>query len=315
MPAEAQIEIGQARISGFDVGAFEETREEFLQRLADRETQLRAKPDQAGGNQNLESVRELRTGNGIVGKMFVHSRTVTEGTRANGLELERYRDEGVAVEALVHGAGVSIDLSAEYYDPVQIEELPALVAQLVPNPDNKLTGKAGFCLGSAYIRDPLTAEQGEQITMFGAIPRHPDVQFMLTLSAGLKPDAQGLLERSEESNSKLFFWQRMRISELRAAPREIAGLPGEELVESFTEHNGARVHSFWWEVNGTEDNVLIPHFMFRMDTGKSNNGPVPSSLSEHSALGLWDRILSSIRLQASAQPLRSIGARTPSTVK
>lgn len=120
MPAEAQIEMGRANISGFDVAAFEETPEEFLQRLADRELQIRTTPDQAGGNRNLESVRELRTDNGIVGKMFVHSRRVTEGNRANGLELERYRNEGVALEALVHGAGISIDLSSEYYDPSQI---------------------------------------------------------------------------------------------------------------------------------------------------------------------------------------------------
>lgn len=190
-----------------------------------------------------------------------------------------------------------------------------LVAQLVPDPDNKVAGKSGFCIGRAYIADPLTAEQGEQITMSGVIPRHPDVQFMLILSAGLKPGAQGLLERSEESHSKLFFWQRMRISEIRAAPREIAGLPGEELVKSFDEQNHVRVHSFWWEVNGTEDKVLIPHFVVKMDTGKSNNGPVPSSLSEPTALGLWDRILSSIRPQASGQPDRNTDARISSLGK
>ena len=49
--------------------------------------------DQFGGARDLEAVRERRTEDGVVGKIFVRGRTVVEGTRARGLELERYRDE------------------------------------------------------------------------------------------------------------------------------------------------------------------------------------------------------------------------------
>lgn len=296
MPAEAQVEFGQATIDGVNIASFVETREEFKKRLAAREAEIRAKPDQQGGNKNLESEQLVESDHGITGKVFVHSRMVHEGTRANGLELERYRNEGVALEALVHGEGISIDLGSDYYDPDQIWRLPQLVAQLVPNPDNKIPSQSGFCMDRVYFREPLTADQGEQIMMFGGIPKHPDVQFMLILAAGLKPHPHGILERSADSTGALSLWQRMRISKMRAAPREIAGLPGEELVRTFAEGNGARVHSFWYEAAGTEHNVLIPHLLFKMDTGKSNNGPVPSSLSKDAALGLWDRILSSVRL-------------------
>lgn len=297
MPVEALVELGRARIEGFDIAAFEETSEEFQKRLADREAQIRTKRDQAGGSKNLESVSEVKTANGIVGKIFVHSRTVTEGTAANGLELEHYRYEGVALEALVHGVGISIDLVAEDYDPAQIGNLPKLVDQLVPNPDNKTPTEPGFCIDRAYFRDPLTADQGEQITMFAGIPKNPDVDFMLILAAGTKPDEHGLLARSSESAGRISLWERMRISTLRAGPRKVAGLVGDELIRSFVEQNDARVQSFWWEVNGTEDRVLIPHIVFKMNTGKGNHGPVPSSLSEREALELWDRILSSIRVR------------------
>lgn len=305
MPEEAQVELGQATVDGFNIATFVETPEEFKKRLAEREAEIMAKPDRHGANKSLESEQQVRSTHGMVGKIFVHSRTVNEGTAARGLELERYRNEGVALEALVHGAGISINLGADYYDPDQIWRLPQLVAQLVPNPGNKIPTVRGFCLDRAYLLEPLTADQGEQITMFGGIPKHPDVQFMLILAAGLKPDPQGILERSEASTSGLSLWQRIRLSKLRAAPKQIAGLPGEELVHTFVEENDARVYSFWWEANGTEHNVLIPHFLFRMNTGKSSNGPVPSSLSEDTALGLWDRILSSIRLQTSAQAHRT----------
>jgi hypothetical protein len=298
MPEEAQVELGQARIHGFNIATFEESADEFEKRLASREAQIRAKPDRLGGNRNLESTREVKTDSGITGKIFVHSRSITEGTAANGLELERFRYEGVAVEALVHGAGVSIDLVADDYHPDRIDNLSKLVAQLVPNPENKVPTESGFCIDGAYFRDPLTADQAEQITMFAGLPSHPDVDFMLILAAGLKPDEQGLLERASSSEELLSLGERMRISKLRAAPREISGLPGEELVELFVEENDARVHSFWWEVNGTEDDILIPHVVFKMNTGKSDNGPVPSSLSDGAALGLWDKITSSIRLRS-----------------
>lgn len=136
--------------------------------------------------------------------------------------------------------------------------------------------------------------------MFAGLPSHPDVDFMMILAAGLNPDEQGLLERSSAAEERLSLTEKSRVTKLRAAPREIAGLPGEELVELFVEDNDARVHSFWWEVNGTKDNVFVPHFVFKMNTGTSTDGPVPSSLSEGAALGLWDKITSSIRVRTAA---------------
>lgn len=49
MPAEAQVEFGQATIDGFNIAAFVETPEEFKKRLAAREAEIRAKPDQQVG--------------------------------------------------------------------------------------------------------------------------------------------------------------------------------------------------------------------------------------------------------------------------
>ena len=117
MPNEAVIDLTGARIGGFDISVFDETLDEFQKRVAEREAQIRAKPHQQGGADNLESARDVRTDSGYVGKIFVHSRAVTEGTRGNGLVLERYRYESIAVEALVHADGISIDLSADDYFP------------------------------------------------------------------------------------------------------------------------------------------------------------------------------------------------------
>ena len=301
MPEEAVIELREVKIDGFDISTFEETEEAFQKRLSERQAQLMATPDWRGGNKNLESAKEVSTDSGLVGKIFMHGRTVEEGTQGNGLGgVERYRHEGITTEALVHGYDISIDLFYEKRALQWVEDLPRLVNQLVTNPDNRLPAEPGFCMDRAYVRDPLSADQREQIMMFARLPNHPDVEFMLILAAGLKPESHGMLARTDAADSALSIMERIRITRLRAGEREIGGLIGEELAELAVEENEARVHTFWWEVNGSEDNVFVPHVVFKMTTGNGNRQPVSSSLSDGAALGLWDRISSSIRPRRTA---------------
>jgi hypothetical protein len=306
MPEETRLELAQPRIDGFDISSFEEPEADFWNRLVQREARLRAAPDRLGGNKNLESVREVKTENGVVGKIFVHSRNVAEGTRLRGLELERYRDEGVAVEALVHGKGMSFDISAADYDPDLIENLRKLVAKLVPNPANEAPTEPGFCVYRAWFRDPLTADQGEEITMHAQLPSHPDIEFLYILAAGRKPASQGLLERTADTMAGLTPDEKKRVSNLRAERRTIAGITGDEVVTRVAELSDSIGYSFWWEVDGTEDNVFVPHGAFKMYVGKGDNGPVPSSLSQDAAMALWDKISSSIRFH---QPPPGLVAR------
>lgn len=263
MPEETQLDMGRASVNGFDIATFRESTDEFNARLARREANLKAKPDPIGGNKNLESVEEVSTASGLVGKIFVHSRAVNEGTAGNGLEIENYRYEGIAVEALVHGDGVSIDLGSDFYFPEKLDDLNKLVTQLVPNPRNETPGEPGFCLDQAYIRDPLEADQGEQITMFAKLPSHPDFDFLLILAAGTKPDADGLLKRGAASEERLPIAEKMQVTRLRAEARSIGGLSGEELIRRVVEESDAQVYTFRWEVNGTEDDVFSPHLVFR----------------------------------------------------
>ena len=298
LPQETRLELRGPRIHGLDISSVDASEANFRVRLAQREAELRATPDQFAGDKNLESVREVKTDNGVVGKIFVHGRKVAEGTQANGSELERYRDEGIAIEAMVHGEGMSFDLAANGYDPDKIENLSRLVAKLVPNPHNQIPTEPGFCIDRAWFRDPLPAEQGEQVMMSAQLPSHPDIEFLIMLAAGNKPSEQSLLERSAAADAGLSIFDKMHVSNLRASPRVIGGISGDELVTRFSEKNDALVYTFWWEAAGTVDNVLIPRFSFTMETGKGGNGPVPSSLSQEAAITLWDKISSSIRLHS-----------------
>ena len=302
MPEEARLDLTRPRIDGFDISSFDEPEADFQVRLSQREERLKAMPDRLGGNRNLESVKEVRTEDGVVGKIFVHSRNVSEGTRNRGLERERYRYEGVAVEALIHGKGMSFDISAADYNPDRIDNLPKLVAKLVPNPDNRPPGEPGFCIYRAWFRDPLTADQGEEIMMFARLPSHPDIAFMTILSAGNRSTSPGLLERTADVDANLTPEEKKRIANLRAAPRMIGGITGDEVLTRVTERNDTIAYTFWWEVRGTPDNVFVPHFVFKMTTGDSAKGPVPTSLSQEAGIALWDKISSSIRLRPTEVP-------------
>jgi hypothetical protein len=244
----------------------------------------------------------------MVGKIFIHGRNVTEGSAAKGLELERYHYEGIALEAHLHANGISIDVTADDYDPDRAENLPKLVDQLVANPTNSIPNEPGFCIEKAYVRDPLRAEQGEQVTMAAKLPSHPDIGVNFDTIAGAKPEAQGLIERNDEAHARAPLAVNIRFTRLRAAPRTIGGLSGDELVERVLEENLAIVYGFQWDVSGTVDDVLAPAVTLIMATGRDDEGPISSSLSQHAAVSLWDKISSSVRVRPTARPDTSTAA-------
>lgn len=297
LPREAEVEWIRPRVDGFDINSFRESDEAFRSRLIERETQPEALPERLPGTRNLETVKEIHTTAGLVGKLFEYGRTVTEGMRAKGLEIEQYRYEGIQLEALVHADGVSFDITGTNFRPKDAGDLPRLIAQLVPNTTNDIPAAPGFCIDHAYIRDPLSASQREEVVMAARLPNHPDIQFLPISAAGVKPAAQGLLERDREANARVSMAKIRHMSTIRSGLRTIGGIAGEELVQRFIEDNSAIGYSFWWEVGGTVDDVLVPHISFTMETGKGTHHPVPSSLPQGVALGLWDKISSSVRLR------------------
>jgi hypothetical protein len=301
VPEQMQVELGQSAIDGFDIGSFAESGEEFQARLARREAQLRATPERLGGDRNLELAREVKTASGLVGKIFVHGRSVNEGSSSDGMTEDHYRYESVNIEAMVHARGVSIDLQTDLANAFRVQNMTKLVNQIVANPDSSIPTESGFCIDRAYVRDPLTARQGETLMMFAHLPSHPDIAIRLIYMTGVKPDKHGLIERAAAVRA-LRPDEARRFTQLREAARTIGTLTGDELVERVAEENDSTIYGFQWEVKGAQDDVYLPHLVLEMKTGNSPRGPVPSSLSQGAALGLWDKITSSIRIRPAAAP-------------
>lgn len=310
LPEEARVELYPARIHGFGISTMEESAAAFADRLAAREAEIEAKPDRFGGNKNMESAKEVTTDSGLSGKIFVHSRYLTKGTANKGLEIEHYISEGVALEGHVHGDGISFDITTDDYDPDRMNNLPKLITKLVANRTGRIPTEPGFCIDRAYFRDPLTADQLEQVRMSAKLPSRPDIAINFDTFAGTKPPEHGLLARNAASHARAPLAINLRFTNLRAAPRTIGGLKGDELLERVVEDNFAIIYGFQWEALGTEDNVFDPELELTMVTGRSKEGPIPSSLSQPAALDLWDTISSSIRIRPTQAPKVS-GAEPP----
>ncbi|BDT57599.1 hypothetical protein MasN3_10930 [Massilia varians] len=297
LPQETEFNVFLGSVRAFSISADPESAEAFDARMTQREAEIRAKPDWNEGNKNLELVREVKTENGLKGKIFMHGRRVFDGWQLNGDKRERYHFEDLTLEAHLHGNGISVEVSGDEFLPEALENLIKLVTQIVVNPDNRIPTEPGFCLDRVYVREPLEAAYGERVVVMAGLPSHPDIDIKFDTTAGLDPVDKGLLERAAASHARAGPLISARFTNLRAAPRTIGGLTGDELVERVIEENFAIVYGFRWEVIGTEDNVYVPTVELTMKTGSGEHEPVRSSLSEPAAIALWDKISSSIRIR------------------
>lgn len=312
MPLDAQISLHRIRIDGLDVATFAQSRDAFLADLANRQQQIESTPDRHGGQRNMESMRDLITRSGLEGKIFMHGRAVTEGSRPTGPaadQVEHFRYENISIEAMVHAHWLTIQLSATDYDPDLADNLTHLVERAVVNPDGDIPTVPGFCVDRAYFGDPANPGRVETIVMSARLPAHPDVDFTMIVMGGLASNNEGPLARRTNSSLLSTLLASLRLSTLRAAPRDIAGMPGEEVAERVTEQNDTVGYSFDWAVNGAGDDLTTPSIFLLMMTGNGDHAPVQSSLTEDAALALWDKVVSSIRRHSvtAAPVISSIG--------
>jgi hypothetical protein len=295
VPANAQVSIGKAAIDGFDIINFgAETQDHFAERLKRREEEINAKTNEAG-KKNMESILEVHQDH-VRGRIFVFGFNSTYGFHGE----KKIVYSGVAVNAYVNVAGTTFGFIANDYNPDETGKLTKLLAKFEPLNGRVIPSQPGFCLDGAFLRDPLTADQGERIVMFGGIPGHADMGFVLSTMAGTKRDAESLLVRHAANAAGTFGIMNVLVSTLLNGERDINGLSGEELAFKVRETNFSTGYSFQWEMQGEENNVLRPYVSLELQTGtnpEAGGPPVQSTLSGESLGDLWRRMSSSLRLR------------------
>jgi hypothetical protein len=209
-------------------------------------------------------------------------------------------EEGITVEAF----GIKNDLFYRFKgeglsSPKYEQYVLALVKQFESRTATSVPPGAGFCTENGMIHDPVSADEYETVTMFASLKGHPDIAIRLDTSV-LGKLQESLLTRDANNDISTRF--AANIKNLGKGPRELNGIPGEELLDRFKERNGTVGHMFMWESLGKPSDVLMPSITLELQTGKGRPGsPVNSSLSDEAVLQLWQAISSSLRIRPTTE--------------
>jgi len=303
IPATAEISFGSASVGGWEVSApTKETEEEFSNRLAARESELRSMKNSLL-LPSLEGVRDIRK-DGLFGKVFMFDR-VREHYIKSG---KRVDVEAISYQSIIHSKGHSFELSADFRSDDQLERKTRVAGQLERWSFDQIPEGPGFCIGKAFVHEPLSIDDHEFVMMYVGMKDHPDLAIAISTWAGIDLEAP-LLER--ERNNSVRREHSSHFKDLGTGERTINGIRGGQVADEVAELNGTVAYSFQWESVMEKSNVLRPRILLELDTGNGRPGkPVNSSFSKREVLALWNQISSSIRDRPS-----SSAAVAPSTNK
>lgn len=301
VPSQAEVDLTHERIDGFEIVSAEESEFEFQQRLATREVEInqRSAGSASRGGGGIVESRELRIP-GMIGRTIIFGRTRSY----EFIEGQKVDVEWVSVEAYAHTAGMSFTLSAKYVDESDAKAVEGLLARLQMRGEDEIPTVPGFCVSRAIFAEPLPAHKSEQVAMHLSMPDHPDVALTLLSVAGGRP-GPGVLARYAKMDANAGADELLRVTKLRAEPRSINGMDGEELVERIREFNFTTTYTLNWEHRGADGDLLRPYLSLEAQAGigeRPGGKPAGASLHEDALLALWDNVASSVRLRKNKPP-------------
>jgi hypothetical protein len=294
VPEQAATSISGEMIQGFAIDTFEESEEQFRERLKSRESEIAVQPTDAKDPGGLVATSDLHTP-GMIGRVLVYGRDHAYGIE-NGSRVE---SEWVSIEAHAHLNGMSFTLSKKFASEADASTAEALLAGLHLRDEYEIPSVPGFCIRRAFFAESLFRRKNEHITLHLGLPGHPDFGLALSSMPG-GDEGNTLLERTAKTDSESSIDEMIRVTKLRSRKRTVNGFDGEEEVERVRELNFTTGYSFMWEFRGVANDPLQPFLSLNMETGtnpRPGGKPVESSLHEDASVALWDAISSSIRLR------------------
>ena len=287
LPQQAVVTYRRATVAGWEISTTTETDDEFELRIGRKEEQIGSSRNERDGV-SLELVHKFKS-NDLHGKIFLYDRKWTGLMRA-GKEVV---SESVSIDASVRASGISYDFTAQLRKPEKLQRLEKLLYQLQPVPEGEVPVNPGFCFDRGLLRDPLTIDDHEYVSVFWGTTEQPDLAGSFSTFAGTKP-GQTLLQRHAASDIQQQYAPHFH--DLRTGPRVINGVAGEEVLQRVDELNGVKLQDFMWESISDEADLSLPMLTLELSTGLGRPGkPVNSSLSDSDALALWEQISSSLR--------------------
>lgn len=225
----------------------------------------------------------------VTGSIFVYDRQWTRGSRMG--QSIYYTHATVQAMVLVGNVQYEIIAAADLKD---VDELLSVIGAMRYRRNDEIPQEAGFCFENAFIKDLGASPANESVMAFAGYESHPDLAIAFSTFT-TKPD-RTLLDRHNASQLPKQFPD--RIKPLFIGPREINGIPGDEVSEKFYELKGTKSHVYMWEAHATQDDPMRANAILELTTGHGRAGEMlSSSLSDKEVQQLWAQISGSLRLR------------------
>ena len=293
LPADAEVRFSGARLGGIDINVESGyTKQKAASVIAEHEASLAGKLNEYERPSLEKSV--VTDAVNFQAKLLYSAREKPVTRMSNGQSVTS--EEGITVEAFAIKNDLFYRFKGESLSSPKYEQnVATLVEKFESRTAASIPSGPGFCTENGIIHDPISPDMNETVTMFASLKGYPDIAIRLDTSVLDKPQ-ESLLTRDEDNDINTRF--AANIKSLGKGPRELNGIPGEELLNRFKERNGTTGHMFMWESFGKPSDVFVPSITLELETGRGRPGsPVNSSLSDEAVLQLWQDISSSLRIR------------------
>jgi hypothetical protein len=194
----------------------------------------------------------------------------------------------VTLETFEHDEDKKNDVST------RVPRLQHLLTRLERMPrDGSLPQGSGFCAGAVFVKGTEAVQEEMNVNFELAVP-HDDAYIALSTNTS-EASKTGLLARAAK-NTALYAQSGFRYTTLRSGEKKIQDLKGEELLaKAPINDNGGISQKLVWEHQPEKASVLKPQIKFEMNTGNNENNN--TSYTDAIAVGIYDRILGTLRLR------------------
>ena len=208
-------------------------------------------------------------------------------------------DKTFRAEFFILANGALLHAKSEAYGRSEIQEVESRLARLAAGTsrqDDPTRPGKGFLFGPVLIDDNHDHEVGD---FYFFNDKLPDIGWSVLIDALTVTPEESLLQRWD-SNALLYGFGGA-FGTVRRGKRTIAGMPGEELLVKYKEHERTAL-GFKVESRRPRPAFDSPLMTIDFDSGKQlEGGAYPeSSWSVNEATAVWDAVLNSVRLRPGA---------------
>lgn len=280
------------RYSGYEVTSFTTSRDTFDRALKEKEKKL-SETKHKKDPMLLKLSKELKDG-----KILAYWEN-------------DFSDVGYILEAHLFSNHIQHTFKTEVIKDrlsAAVIRLENTIQKFIHRAENELPPQDGFCVQNGFIAGQMNAANGDFVQESTAarfqFKSHPDFYIEVSTDSLRGEAEENLLTRWSKAQGSLvgmFATQMASVQKLRMGAHPVGSLKGEEVLLSLPAEGGGRLHQFTWEVPGKPGLVMEPKIQIVMESGlnPTPNGPrkIQASLSNETAMELFDEIVNSIRLR------------------